>query len=58
MKTKCKNCEAIKDKYLENCRDYRYMIDRLLDIAELHFPKYHSSDLIAEIQDIYKKYFG
>ena len=37
--------------------DLEYAIDQLLSIAEEFYPKYHSSDTIAEILDIYKKYF-
>ena len=37
--------------------EFKYCLDKLLDIAEECYPKYHSSDTIAEILDIYKKYF-
>jgi hypothetical protein len=33
-------------------------MDFLLDIAERHYPKYHESDRIAEILDLYKELWG
>lgn len=37
---------------------YKYCLDKLLDIAEQHYPKYYSCDTIAQILDIYKELFG
>lgn len=38
-------------------KDLKYAIEKLLDIAEECMPRYSSSDTIAEILDIHKKYY-
>ena len=38
-------------------QDLKYAIEKLLDIAEECMPRYSSSDTIAEILDIHKKYY-
>lgn len=42
----------------EEKKDMKYCIDKLLNIAELHYQKYSNDDTIAEILDIYTIYFG
>ena len=39
-------------------KDIKYCLDKLLDIAESHYPKCSQDSTIAGILDIYKKYFG
>jgi hypothetical protein len=39
-------------------KELKHALDILLDIVEDTYPKYYSSDTIAEILDIYKKYFN
>jgi len=51
FETEILKSEAKKDQ------DLQYAIEKLLDIVEECMPKYSSSDTIAEILDIHKKYF-
>lgn len=45
------------ESWKEKDKDLRYAIEKLLDIAEECMPRYSSSDTIAEILDIHKKYY-
>ena len=38
-------------------RELKWVINTLWDIAEAFYPNYYSSDDIAKVDDIYKKYF-
>ena len=51
FETEILKSEAKKDQ------DLQYAIEKLLDIAEECMPRYSSSDTIAEILDIHKKYY-
>lgn len=54
LNNRIKKLESEKEIMLN---DFEHCLDRLLTIAEKHFPDYSSSDNIALFQDIYKKYF-
>lgn len=51
------NTLQIKTEVKLELEDIKYALDKLLDIAEEYYPKYYSSDMIAEILDMYKQLF-